>query len=398
MKRLFLSLSVLLLSTSATAASLSQYTANRLQQANELLQRSQYQKAIQVLQSTKAAGQYEQAMVNRLLGVSYWQQGNNEQAIRALTAAVGSAAFKDAQAWETEKMLADLLLNSGKYAASLTHYHALVKSAPKTQKVDEVWLRIAQASYQVEQWQPVLNAIAKYEALGNRSNVNALQIKLGAQLELSQWKAAIPTLKTLLALEPNKAIWWRQLVSLHLQVGQQRGALDTLALAKKQGVKLETKDLRLLAQLYAQNGIPERAALQLAQLDGADTEVELLKEQAIYWQQAKEWDKATEFWRKTAAHQPQYFWNVSQLLLQEGHYQQALRVLNNVKEPSRKADVFLAKTRALYKLNQIEEALVEAKRAEATQPSQQAKNWIQYLSTLREQSNKQGEAVKPQVS
>lgn len=385
MKRLFLSLSILLLSTSVMSAGLSSYTATRLQKADELAQKEQYQNAIQLLQETKASGQYDQAVINRLLGVIYWQQGSNDNAIKALTAAVDSGQFADEQAWQTQKMLADLLLNAGRYADAIKHYHALVKSVPKTQKVDEIWLRIAQASYQIEQWQPVLNAVDKYEALGHRSDINALQVKLGAQLELSRWKAAIPTLKTLLAMNPNKAIWWRQLTSLHLQVGQARAALDTLALAKMQGVELSQQDLRLLAQLYAQNGIPERAALQMAQLERADTDVSLLKEQAIYWQQAKEWDKSTEFWRKTAQRDPQYWWNVSQLLLQEGHYQQALAVLDKMTEPRRKADIALAKTRALYKLHHVEEALVEAKRAEATQPSQQAKSWIQYLSALRDQ-------------
>ena len=266
-----------------------------------------------------------------------------------------------------------------------------MKSVPKTQKADEVWFRIAQANYQVEKWQPVLNAIAKYEAFGNRSNASALQLKLGAQLELEQWKPAIPTLKLLLALEPQKSAWWRQLVSLHLRVGQNRSALDTLALAKMQGVELSQQDLRLLVQLYAQRGIPERAAQQLAELNGAASDAKLLKEQAIYWQQAKEWDKAIEFWSKAAKFNAQYHWNVSQLLVQEGHYQRALKELDKVTSPARKADVALAKTRALYKLNQIEAALVQAKRADATEPSRQAKSWIKYLTKLREQTKDQAQ-------
>ncbi|GAA5644640.1 tetratricopeptide repeat protein [Vibrio proteolyticus] len=391
MKRLLLCISVLLLSASALAAELSQYTAIRLQKANDLAQKEQYKDAIQLLQGIDTSRKYDQAMINRMLGVVYWQNGNNTNAITSLKSAVNSGALVDDQAWHTEKMLADLLLNDGQYTQSLKHYYALVKSVPKTQKADEVWFRIAQANYQVEKWQPVLNAIAKYEAFGNRSNASALQLKLGAQLELEQWKPAIPTLKLLLALEPQKSAWWRQLVSLHLRVGQNRSALDTLALAKMQGVELSQQDIRLLAQLYAQRGIPERAAQQLAELNGSASDAKLLKEQAIYWQQAKEWDKAIEFWSKAAKFNAQYHWNVSQLLVQEGHYQRALKELDKVTSPARKADVALAKTRALYKLNQIEAALVQAKRADATEPSRQAKSWIKYLTKLREQTKDQAQ-------
>ncbi|MFA0125628.1 BTAD domain-containing putative transcriptional regulator, partial [Vibrio sp. 10N.261.48.A2] len=111
-----------------------------------------------------------------------------------------------------------------------------------------------------------------------------------AQLQLKQWKQSIPTLESLVELQPEKDNWWRQLVGIQLRLERSRDALNTLALAELQGVELNNSDRRLLAQLYAKRGIPERAAQEISKLDDANSDVQLLAEQATYWQLAKEWD------------------------------------------------------------------------------------------------------------
>lgn len=367
--------------TSVSAAELSQYTAVRVQKANQLAQDEQFSAAIDALKKIETSKSYDQAFVARMLGVFYWQNGQMKPAIKQLKSAVESKKLEDEQAWVTEKMLADLLLSDQQFSASLPHYYQLVKQVPPSQKEDQIWLRIAQAHYQIEQWKPVLPAIDKYRRFQAKDELQPLSLKLGAQLQLKRWNDAIPTLEALVTLQPEKVNWWRQLVSLQLQQGQNKQALSTLALAKGQGVVLSQQDRTLLAQLYAQQGIPERAAIELSQLEGASSELDLIVSQASYWQQAREWHKATKQWQLAAKQQGKYHWNVAQLLVQEGQYQQALTVLDRVQ--GRKADVALAKTRAYYKLNQLEQALIQAKQANNIAPSQQSKSWIKYLTQLR---------------
>ena len=79
--------------------------------------------------------------------------------------------------------------------------------------------------------------------------VQPLSLKVGARLQLSQWTSAIPTLKKLLLLEPQKKRWWMQLVNLEMRVKRQNDALDSLALAKLQGIEFNQQETRLLAQL-----------------------------------------------------------------------------------------------------------------------------------------------------
>ncbi|PMH46117.1 hypothetical protein BCU68_08570 [Vibrio sp. 10N.286.49.B3] len=390
-KRSLLILLTGLLSTTTLAAELSQYTAVRVQKAHQLQQEDNIAGAIDLLSKLESNRAYDNAYIARMLGVFYWQTGDIKSAIKQLTVAVKSGLLKDDQAWQTERMLADVLLTDQQFKKAIPHYYQLAKSIPETQQGDELWLRITQSHYQIQEWQSVLSALKQYDQFGNPDELQPLSLKIGAELQLKQWQAAIKTVERLLILQPEEVNWWRQLVSLQLQLNRTHSALDSLALAKLQGVELSNQDLRLLAQLYAQRGIPERAALVLEAIDGSESDIDLIVDQAANWQNAKEWSKATQLWQKAAKQKPKYHWQVGQLLLQEGHYQQAIDVFDRVPGKDKQVDVALAKVRAFYKLEQLEPALIEAKKANNLKESREAKSWIKYLSQLRTMNrNKEG--------
>ncbi len=381
MKKFLITTLLSLTAASAIAQELSQYTASRVQRAHSLAQEEKLKEAISTLESLDLSRGYDQAFVARMLGIFYWQNEQVKPAIKQLDFAVSSGLLQDEQAWQTRKMLADILLNEQQFAKVLLHYYELSKAVPKNQKAHEVWLRIAQSHYQLSQWNKVLSAMGRYEKFGQPDELGPLSIKLSSELELKKWQPAIVTIKRLIAIEPERVEWWRQLVALHLRVDDSKRALDAMALAKLQGVALSQDDFKLLAQLYAKRGIPERAALIMEQLEDLNVDSQLKAQQATYWQMAKEWDKSIDSWRIAAKLDSKYYWNYSQLLVQQGHYQQALAALDKVK--GRNADVALIKTRAYYKLNRLDDALANAKRANEIKPSNQAKSWVKYLTQRR---------------
>ncbi len=381
MKKFLITTLLSLTAASAIAQELSQYSASRVQRAHSLAQEEKFKEAISTLESLDLSRGYDQAFVARMLGIFYWQNEQVKPAIKQLDFAVSSGLLQDEQAWQTRKMLADILLNEQQFAKALPHYYELSKAVPKNQKAHEVWLRIAQSHYQLSQWNKVLSAMGRYEKFGQPDELGPLSIKLSSELELKKWQPAIVTIKRLIAIEPERVEWWRQLVALHLRVDDSKRALDAMALAKLQGVALSQDDFKLLAQLYAKRGIPERAALIMEQLEDLNVDSQLKAQQATYWQMAKEWDKSIDSWRIAAKLDSKYYWNYSQLLVQQGHYQQALAALDKVK--GRNADVALIKTRAYYKLNRLDDALANAKRANEIKPSNQAKSWVKYLTQRR---------------
>ncbi|TON04225.1 tetratricopeptide repeat protein [Vibrio parahaemolyticus] len=381
MKKFLITTLLSLTAASAIAQELSQYTASRVQRAHSLAQEEKLKEAISTLESLDLSRGYDQAFVARMLGIFYWQNEQVKPAIKQLDFAVSSGLLQDEQAWQTRKMLADILLNEQQFAKALPHYYELSKAVPKNQKAHEVWLRIAQSHYQLSQWNKVLSAMERYEKFGQPYELGPLSIKLSSELELKKWQPAIVTIKRLIAIEPERVEWWRQLVALYLRVDDSKRALDAMALAKLQGVALSQDDFKLLAQLYAKRGIPEGAALIMEQLEDLNVDSQLKAQQATYWQMAKEWDKSIDSWRVAAKLDSKYYWNYSQLLVQQGHYQQALAALDKVK--GRNADVALIKTRAYYKLNRLDDALANAKRANEIKPSNQAKSWVKYLTQRR---------------
>lgn len=381
MKKFLITTLLSLTAASAIAQELSQYTASRVQRAHSLAQEEKLKEAISTLESLDLSRGYDQAFVARMLGIFYWQNEQVKPAIKQLDFAVSSGLLQDEQAWQTRKMLADILLNEQQFAKALPHYYELSKAVPKNQKAHEVWLRIAQSHYQLSQWNKVLSAMERYEKFGQPDELGPLSIKLSSELELKKWQPAIVTIKRLIAIEPERVEWWRQLVALHLRVDDSKRALDSMALAKLQGVALSQDDFKLLAQLYVKRGIPERAALIMELLEDLNVDSQLKAQQATYWQMAKEWDKSIDSWRIAAKLDSKYYWNYSQLLVQQGHYQQALAALDKVK--GRNADVALIKTRAYYKLNRLDDALANAKRANEIKPSNQAKSWVKYLTQRR---------------
>ncbi|MEF1172327.1 tetratricopeptide repeat protein, partial [Vibrio sinaloensis] len=376
------------MSTFATLANeLSEYTAVRIQRAHNLAQEGKLQDAISALEALEMSRDYDRAFIARMLGILYWQSDQVNLAIKQLDTAVKSELLNDEQAWQTRKMLADLLLNEQRFSQALPHYYELSQSVPENQKAHEVWLRIVQSHYRLSQWREVLSSMARYEQFGLPDALPPLSIKLSAELELKQWASAIDTIKRLIVIEPERMEWWRQLVALYLRTEDSKRALDALALAKLQGAAFTQDDVMLLAQLYGQRGIPERAAKVLGELKDLNSDSKLKAQQATFWQMAKEWDKSIASWRVAAKLDRQYYWNLSQLLVQEGHYEQALVALKQVS--GRKAEVALMKARAYYKLQRFEDALASAKRANAIEPSAQAESWVKYLTQLRKTKARQ---------
>ncbi|CAM3714303.1 Tetratricopeptide repeat protein [Vibrio aerogenes CECT 7868] len=370
------------------AATLSPYATGKVMLAQKQAENDQLSKAIQTLRALKVSKTYDKAYVSRLLGVYYWESDQPASAIQYLSDAVTLNAFEPHEMWSLKRMLADLFVRESRYHEALPYYQALVQSAPQGTKLPELWLTIAQLHYQLEHWQDVLASIRQYDTFKLPDTVAPLSVQLGAQVQLKKYQAAVRTVKRLLALEPQKKDWWLQLTGLELKRERYKSALSTLELAQLQGIALSKSNQKLLAQLYGQCGIPERAARVMARLYQHSDTPEHLAQIAGYWQLAKEWDKALGAWQKAAKKRPAYHWRIAQIQFRQGKYQQALKSLDSFSQfhsksqDKSKASVALLRAQVLYKLNRLEPALSQARKADTLRPSEEAKRWIKYLTRL----------------
>jgi tetratricopeptide (TPR) repeat protein len=367
----------------------------RIVNAQQQAQGGKVEQAITILRSIKTSRPFDRAYLQRLLGIYYWQIGETIQAIEHLSDAVTSNQLTPSEQNDSRRMLADLLALNHQYPQALVHYYHFVTQLKPMQSDQQLstWQRISQIEYQLRHWEKVLDAVSQIEQLNAPSSVTTLSIKLDAQWQLNRFNQTIVTLKQLIALQPNQSKWWFQLANAELKKGTPQAALSTLQLAKLAGVEFSQPQLIRLAQLYAKQGIPERAARLLASIP--DQNKELIVLQANYWQQAKEWQHAIDMWSLAAHNDAHYFWNIALLQFQIGQYIKTLTSLENLSQTPAEAllstqNITLMKIRTLYKLQQWDEALIQAQQLNKTDPSLETEHWIRYLTLLKKHQTSGG--------
>ena len=367
-------------SAAAPNSDISPYALRYMQQAQTLSAKEQNQQAIEHLLTAEVSRPGDVAAISRMLGILYWQSEQAEHSVIALEKALNTQGLADDEQWRTRRMLSSIYLTLGQFRQALPHLELLTQSIPEGENAAEVWLHLAQAHYSLEQWRETLLALEKQRKLDPKPSVAVLSISLGAHAQLEQWSQVVDNAKQLIALQPEKKIWWMQAYSGYLNLRQQKAALDILTLAQLKGIALLDSERKSLAYLYASQGIYEKAAVTLSQLEQADSDLELIRLQAQYWQAAKEWQKSLHFWHKAAEIESKYHWEVAVLQNQLQKYQQVIASLDQMENQQRFYDAQLLKVNALYRLNRLEAALALAKKADAIKSSTQTQSWVRFLS------------------
>jgi hypothetical protein len=363
-----------------SAAELSRYVALKVHKAFQVQQDENTAEAITLLQQIETEREYDRAYVQKLLGVFYWQQDQFDKAEQALEKAVSSGALDEEQQLDSQRMLAEIQLYQQHFAPAIANFKAVIAKTTEESKLAGYWLRISQAYYFLEQWQDVLTSVARYKSYVQAPQVSALKLQLAAELNLEQWNAAIRTTKQLRHREPQQRDWWKQLYSLLLRTEQAREALTVLQQMERAGFVLTQTEIKTLAGLYAQQKLPAQAAENYAHLEGLNSDAGMLATQARYWQQAREWDKSLLSWQKATELDAQYRWPYARLLLQQSRYRRALEQMDQIEQPSEQ--ILLAKVKAYYRLNQLQQAKKAATRAYRIAHNKTAREWLDYLDTL----------------
>ncbi|GEA61495.1 tetratricopeptide repeat protein [Vibrio comitans] len=376
-------LTAILFGSNVNAQELSRSTASRVHQAYELQSQGDDAKAIEVLEGVDSSRAFDTSYVQRMLGILYWQEAESAKAERALSHSVELKGLPAEQHIETQRMLADIQLSNGKMRQALDNYHQVIAQnknlkSLQPETVQQIWLRIGQANYQMESWTSVLNASKSYYSAGGKTTTSVLNLRLGAELSLKQWNNALKTTLVLRGLEPETERWWTQTLNLYLRVGNYQQALSTLKQYERAGFELTKDQFRMMAQLYSKQGVPEKSAQIFHDLNKGDTaKAKDLAVEAQYWQQAREWNESLNAWARASSKDSDYRWSYIQLLMQNKQYTTAVSQLSKVEESSRRE---LTRVEAYYRLGNREQALKHAQKANQIKSDRAALNWIRYLN------------------
>lgn len=392
-----------LFSGMSLAQGVSTYTHAKLLTAERLEKSGDLTKAIKTLESTQTNAKYDQAFIARILGIYYWEENSAEKSIASLQTALDLNQLESSAQWQTRRMLADILYSEDSMDKAISLYNQLLdendnlntKDRSKFQSdINQIHFRLSAAYYQKENWQATKAHLIQFNAEDKAQNLQAKQMLLMAQVNLKDWPGADKTGDSLIRLEPENKSWWQQKIYAQTQSGDLARALDTYSLAMQHGIQFESHDYQMLAQLYAQNNIYEKAARIYDDMFEKFPKTQTLENQKIqanYWQMGKDWGKATQAWQNLAKQDEQFNWQLTQLFAQQGQYQKALVVIDKAQPYAGANDYALTKVNLLYKLNRYNDALAHAKRFYERSPSESVKSWIGFLEgkiTMQKESKK----------
>jgi len=119
----------------------------------------------------------------------------------------------------------------------------------------------------------------------------------GLNLRLQRWRRARELLDAIIRRFPGKALYWRQLAAVWMELGDDKQALVVSELGHRRGVLAEGRDVLQLARLYLYHDFPHKAAHLLQR--GLDDGVVAGK--AAHWELlASAWSNAREHARAVA--------------------------------------------------------------------------------------------------
>jgi len=389
-KSTLLFLSVLLFVPQLSAAkkfTLSPKVGQQVSTVFELYELGKLEQALIRVNRIKARSPFDKAYVNRFKGNLYWETGDEDKALQALEIAVAEHALAEKEQMQSQRMLADLYLNKKQTDKAIAVYQSLLKKQPS----EDLYKHLAIAYYQKKSWNQLVDATHNAINLKTGFNQSVHILQLSALYELKDYRNATKTLLKLTKHDPSTKRWWMQLASSYRLLKQDKKALATYELAYQQGLMDSSSDILQLANFRASLGAPYRAALLLeSALNTKKVTVNAnnYKQLAMFWQVAREHDKAQQYWGKSAdlSGEVLHYVTQAQLLHLLGRYDKMLQVLLPIKSDNAELQgkVKLTQVQALFSLKKYQQAQdIAHQQVENPSSKKRALQWVKLLENRR---------------
>ncbi|WP_022941784.1 tetratricopeptide repeat protein [Psychromonas hadalis] len=351
----------------------------------ELYELGKSSQALAKISKIRPRSAFDKAYIQRFKGNLFWEAGEEKKALQALEIAVAENALADKEQQQSQRMLADLYLNQKQTVNAIKLYKQLIVSQPS----EDLYKHLAITYYQQKSWLKLVDATHNAIKLSREFNQSVHILQLSALYELKDYKRASQTLLKLTKQDPIAKRWWMQLASTYRLLKQDKKALATYELAYQQGFISSSSEIKQLASFRAALGAPYQAALLLESAinnQQVSANAKSYKMLAMFWQVAREHDKAQQYWGKSAvlSGNTLHYLTQVQLLHLLGRYDKMLTVLAMIKPDSitLQGKVALTQVQALFELKKYQQAKRIAN-AYVDNPSckKRALQWVRLLET-----------------
>lgn len=280
---------------------LGQRIGKKVQNAFELYSADDIKGGLEILLEVEAKDDFDKAYVDRFIGNMYAQEGQIDLALKHLKSAkeLDELPFDDHKG--VIKLIADLSLQEKEYEAALAHYQEYLDFS--YDEDPNVYLRMANAHYELKNYDETLAPARKAIQLFDKPNQNPYVLVMASYYERKMYPEATKAVEDLVKNFPENPKWWTQLGMFYMLIEDYERGLSTMEVAHKQGFLTTESQIKQLAQLYASNGIPFKAAIiqeEFLKKGLIKKNEQSLSIMASTFQNAKEFKKAAHYFGEAA--------------------------------------------------------------------------------------------------
>jgi hypothetical protein len=314
------------------AGAISESTYRRLERIMDMISKEKYGEAEPKLNEMMAEprADYEKAIILQTLAFVYASTKRELQGIKAFEQAIATNALPSQTQEQMLFNVAQLYLAEGMYDKGMERLNAYINES--CNPLAEAHVQLASVHAEKKQWRDSLKQIDIALVKAKAPKEAWLQLKLALHYELKEFPRCAEVLVHLVALNPIKEEYWKQLSGMLLEIRKDPEALAALALAERRGYIDEEGEYKNLANLYMYMQIPVKAANLLdrgftaKQLPGTEKNFEML---ANAWIMAREYDKAEVAMARAAAasDKGELFKRLGQIQIENENWKGALESL-----------------------------------------------------------------------
>lgn len=371
-----------------SGGAISEGTFRRLERIMNLISQEKYGEAEPKLNEMlgEPRSDYEKAIILQTMAFVYASTKRELQGIKSFEQAIATNALPQQTQEQMMFNVAQLYLAEDMRDKGMEKLNAYI--AESCNPLPDAHVQLAAVHAEKKQWRESLKQIDIALVKAKAPKEAWLQLKLALHYELKEFPRCAEVLVHLVALNPIKEEYWKQLSGMLLEIRKDPEALAALSLAERRGYIDEEGEYKNLANLYMYMQIPVKAANLLErgfaakQLPGSEKNYEML---GNAWIMAREYDKAEAAMARAAAasDKGELFKRLGQIQIENENWKGALESLKKaqkkggLKEPGETAFLLGVVAFNLKQWTLAEQSLRTAMTHEKS--AKIATEWLNYL-------------------
>ena len=279
-------------------------TGKKLNDAIELVNQEKYAEAKATLGklNMEKLSPYEKSRVYQMYASIASAEQQYDESRKNLELAIQSGGMGDDEIQTAQYSIAQLFMVQERWSEGITALKKWFETAQNPNA--SAYYLLAIAYYRTDNRKGALEPAQKAVDMSEKPQPNWIELLLALRLEAEQYDKALPLLKYLVSVSPEKRTYWMQLSAVYRQMERYEESLAVIQCAQLAGFITEPSDIKSQADLNAFVGIPYRGAKLLQtgiDKNVLETDEKLWERLSNMWIAARDYGKALAPLKKAAA-------------------------------------------------------------------------------------------------